>query len=36
MMSGVKWLQDILEAEHIFWWLLLAAGLALALYVALK
>ncbi len=35
MISGMKWLEDILEAEHIFWWLLLAAGLAVVAYLTL-
>ena len=34
--SNMKWLEDILEAEHIFWWFLLAAGLGLVLYLALR
>ncbi len=33
---GVKWLEDILEAEHIFWWLLLLAGLSVVIYLVLR
>jgi len=32
----MKWLEDILEAEHVFWWFLLAAGLAIVIYLALR
>ncbi len=36
MILDMKWLEDILEVEHIFWWLLLAAGLAVVMYLAVR
>jgi hypothetical protein len=32
----MKWLEDILKAEHLFWWLLLGAGVAVVIYFALR